>query len=291
MIVIDYDADIAKVIEITLKSEKYKGQKFVGEMMTCTDPFCDCGGTTLFLKKEGVSLLTDENNLFLAAINVDSEEFETISERIKTDEPFDEKVLAQSTDFQEALKAEMDEDDWGNLQELYYYLKETIVEEANVDELEVEFDEDFARAPEDMMAYDEIFPCAHVFNFEYKGEEYEATDRYCVNDLCECTEIGLQFSEGTLVRYDYETKKITLLSGNQSNAQAFVAVLKKEYPDFKEELLHRRKNIKTLFKKFRLKNNIELPAKQQVTTKKVDRNAPCPCGSGKKYKKCCGAGK
>jgi hypothetical protein len=24
---------------------------------------------------------------------------------------------------------------------------------------------------------------------------------------------------------------------------------------------------------------------------KVSRNAPCPCGSGKKYKKCCGAGK
>ncbi len=22
--------------------------------------------------------------------------------------------------------------------------------------------------------------------------------------------------------------------------------------------------------------------------KSVDRNAPCPCGSGKKYKKCCG---
>ena len=24
--------------------------------------------------------------------------------------------------------------------------------------------------------------------------------------------------------------------------------------------------------------------------KKVGRNDPCPCGSGKKYKKCCGAG-
>jgi len=23
--------------------------------------------------------------------------------------------------------------------------------------------------------------------------------------------------------------------------------------------------------------------------KKPDRNAPCPCGSGRKYKKCCGA--
>ncbi|MBO5305944.1 MAG: SEC-C domain-containing protein [Clostridia bacterium] len=23
-------------------------------------------------------------------------------------------------------------------------------------------------------------------------------------------------------------------------------------------------------------------------SEKIDRNAPCPCGSGKKYKKCCG---
>jgi len=26
-------------------------------------------------------------------------------------------------------------------------------------------------------------------------------------------------------------------------------------------------------------------------SEKVGRNDPCPCGSGKKYKKCCGAGK
>ena len=29
------------------------------------------------------------------------------------------------------------------------------------------------------------------------------------------------------------------------------------------------------------------PAKRSEP--KVGRNAPCPCGSGKKYKKCCGA--
>ncbi|MDK2905829.1 MAG: preprotein translocase subunit SecA, partial [Eubacteriaceae bacterium] len=28
---------------------------------------------------------------------------------------------------------------------------------------------------------------------------------------------------------------------------------------------------------------------QQRKTQKVGRNDPCPCGSGKKYKKCCGA--
>ncbi len=28
---------------------------------------------------------------------------------------------------------------------------------------------------------------------------------------------------------------------------------------------------------------------QAVSTKKANRNDPCPCGSGRKYKKCCGA--
>jgi len=30
------------------------------------------------------------------------------------------------------------------------------------------------------------------------------------------------------------------------------------------------------------------PVKTKISEKKVRRNEPCPCGSGKKYKKCCG---
>jgi len=32
-------------------------------------------------------------------------------------------------------------------------------------------------------------------------------------------------------------------------------------------------------------NSLALP---DIQEKKVGRNDPCPCGSGKKYKKCCG---
>ncbi|WP_035292932.1 SEC-C metal-binding domain-containing protein [Clostridium sp. KNHs214] len=32
-------------------------------------------------------------------------------------------------------------------------------------------------------------------------------------------------------------------------------------------------------------------SKTVVKEEKIGRNDPCPCGSGKKYKKCCGAGK
>lgn len=39
-------------------------------------------------------------------------------------------------------------------------------------------------------------------------------------------------------------------------------------------------------------NDLELllnPPKTVTVENKVGRNEPCPCGSGKKYKKCCGA--
>jgi preprotein translocase subunit SecA len=32
------------------------------------------------------------------------------------------------------------------------------------------------------------------------------------------------------------------------------------------------------------------PSRPVRVERKIGRNAPCPCGSGKKYKKCCGAG-
>jgi len=33
---------------------------------------------------------------------------------------------------------------------------------------------------------------------------------------------------------------------------------------------------------------LQNPPKTVTVAEKVGRNAPCPCGSGKKYKKCCG---
>ncbi|MBQ8412376.1 MAG: SEC-C domain-containing protein, partial [Lachnospiraceae bacterium] len=34
---------------------------------------------------------------------------------------------------------------------------------------------------------------------------------------------------------------------------------------------------------------IEKSSKTVIKPPKVGRNDPCPCGSGKKFKKCCGA--
>jgi SWIM/SEC-C metal-binding protein len=66
----------------------------------------------------------------------------------------------------------------------------------------------------------------------------------------------------------------------------------------------RMKELESVFKKNGWKYKIEIapdnpedtedldillnPVKTKIAEKKVGRNEPCPCGSGKKYKKCCG---
>nr|WP_243152435.1 SEC-C metal-binding domain-containing protein [Clostridium butyricum] len=37
--------------------------------------------------------------------------------------------------------------------------------------------------------------------------------------------------------------------------------------------------------------DFDLKKQTKNVNKKIGRNDPCPCGSGKKYKKCCGANK
>lgn len=65
------------------------------------------------------------------------------------------------------------------------------------------------------------------------------------------------------------------------------------------------KEVESIFKKNKWHYTIEVDAKKEEdiadlevllstpkpvkTQEKVGRNDPCPCGSGKKYKKCCGA--
>ncbi len=67
----------------------------------------------------------------------------------------------------------------------------------------------------------------------------------------------------------------------------------------------RQKEVESIFKKNNWRYTIELNAdkeediadleallntpKPMKAEKRIGRNDPCPCGSGKKYKKCCGA--
>ena len=84
-----------------------------------------------------------------------------------------------------------------------------------------------------------------------------------IEDLSEDTQVNLVFDKA-------------LLSKNMVAAKADWLY---ELPQWKE--IFSEEELKALYKEQRDSGTVRKP-------KKIGRNDPCPCGSGKKYKKCCG---
>ena len=116
------------------------------------------------------------------------------------------------------------------------------------------------------------------------------------------------YENGSEVSYDVSPKqylKITNAKGNSCTSGDenininFINEYKNEAFGLFEELINNLKiDVSKIFSRMRLRekqnqtsneNSVsEKINKSAIKTKKISRNAPCPCGSGKKYKHCCG---
>ena len=66
-----------------------------------------------------------------------------------------------------------------------------------------------------------------------------------------------------------------------------VSGLKTAHPDLATTLRERHRQLRYLFGRVKRERHAEMQAERDAG-EKVGRNDPCPCGSGKKYKRCCG---
>jgi SEC-C motif domain protein len=132
----------------------------------------------------------------------------------------------------------------------------------------------------------------------YEGKTYWIYDYYCMHPNCECNEVYLEFTEEKKgkqtagqhfgVRVSFEDESYTLEDYNFSKQKATEIV---------EDTLKYSKDAielcKVRYKLMKEKGTTIIvdqanAARQPVVNKDViGRNEPCPCGSGKKYKKCC----
>jgi preprotein translocase subunit SecA len=105
---------------------------------------------------------------------------------------------------------------------------------------------------------------------EYKKESYEMFQ--ALRDRIE--------SETVRVLW---TMQVTVTAGGE---QREAAPRPSQMDDYMRDLERKRQR---QLDEIRLSSGAEAPVQQVVRGDKVGRNDPCPCGSGKKYKKCCGA--
>jgi len=160
---------------------------------------------------------------------------------------------------------------------------------------------------------------AYTFDFLHQGREYLVEDRYCPNPHCDCQEVHLEFFEVVSSRDGKQPKvgiyqrflgRVTFagqwtvverMKYRLADANAVLSAWCKECHDHLKTLKDRYREVKEIGQR----SLDAAPARRvaalqatsgpitgdvdddPVTEAKVGRNAPCPCGSGKKYKKCC----
>ena len=246
----------------------------------CMNPFCDCNEVFLQLN------YLDKTH----KLGIDIAEKQLIN-----------REDAVIDDFSKQLFSLLDESDFIVLNEVYYVFKQVASEQCDFSKLKVSFSENDIERQGVMIGYNEIFTYGFAFTITIKGTNYAVLDDYCIKSQCTCTKTIFSFyaipNENIDDRITIGGKKsdfaihINYLSKTwefETNPQAeqieiaqVRSALEDKYEDFYQRLQQRQQRLKLLYKNY-------LASVQPIKSQKIGRNEPCPCGSGKKYKKCCG---
>ncbi len=262
-------------------------------MVVCNDVFCDCGNVDLVAKHRG-----HIEPHFSVPLNV-------FGWKVCPDDTVVETNVEQYKDYENRFKEELTEAHWSLLRKKYYQHKHVHIQEAKPEDTIVTFPIEQLESRGLMMNLDDLFPAAS-FTVYHEGIEYLLFDAYCKNDACKCGDIAIEivkvgdkeFESLNTYLYNYIKKEGEFeSSANTQEVEQVINAFKAEQPRLDEMLRKRNKLMRQLYKPARIKYEEEQEiwtqeiAKRAAATppspKKIGRNDPCPCGSGKKYKKCC----
>jgi hypothetical protein len=176
---------------------------------------------------------------------------------------------------------------------------------------------------EEPVAWNEVHPETATDPFEQAGATYEAVDHYCILPECGCEEVAVRFFKVVDDQIVEMIGEVLVEAGSAevvgtNNAPGQWRVLERLWAAYEarhdlSELSRRQREMQRLGPQIHALRASQLGAERrslpggdsaaaQLETgtghrggepmamgAKVGRNDPCPCGSGRKYKRCCGA--
>jgi hypothetical protein len=122
---------------------------------------------------------------------------------------------------------------------------------------------------------------------------YEATELYCPVPECECGEVVIDFEAlsprgapdpGLIVVERSGAVKLDAGKRAHDRLEQLWAAFRKRHPRYSARFERRDAMMKEIGTQFVTPTQVPPAARTRV-----GRNEPCPCGSGRKFKKCCGA--
>ena len=253
----------------------------------CARPTCHCHSVTL--RAESTTTTTTElpAELFL--------------------DPFDRVAFTiDHTDLPppaQAIAAAISRDDWTRLADHFLAVKANAFATVDPNHERAQFPFEEVEHGSLMVRLHDIFPFApDLGTTNEDGRTIMVNEHHCVEPVCPCTKVVLDLefaaSEDDSAalarlpalevdwlrgRWRVSGKHCGLLPAESALRDRLLAA----HPDLLEELGRRQKLLRRLYEVSRPKHLDTVRQTPVRAAAKTGRNDPCPCGSGRKYKKCC----
>jgi len=279
---------IGSKIEFTFPSGEQTGEHYSAELRFCPNPVCRCGTISMHVLADKSENPETSMQSFEFGVDILEKELDTTGKGSSK----------YNRNFGKAFVHYLTDDDWMLLADALYSYKRHIIEETPDEELDTQFPADEIEHSGTMVGFNEILPYAEYNVIEIEDREYILDEQYCVKPACNCSEVAVSLLDSSgkpdssyvsnfpVISLDYKTMKWRIERTGGEDAKLLNRVAKKmntgEYPLIFERHHARLKSLYRLYKKRHHISTTPVQASRQV-----GRNDPCPCGSGKKYKRCC----
>ena len=267
---------------LTLPDGEWAGQPFRLFFSACNNAACECTELMVSLVPGREADPNPEDAILRFTVDVGDKKLVT---------------KAETKDSAREVVRHFDPDDWQVLWRTFSDLKRDYTENLDLDHTMAEFPMHKAIEDEgELVAYSEILPYGRKFFVGSSDSAIFLDEQYCLRRGCDCDRVaacfipvkdGRQSGESAMVQVHYRTGKVVPAeqgSFTQTPNELF-KVFTEMYPDLLKQFSKRHKQLNRLYGSFI--NTLPGPPAVRIA-QKVGRNEPCPCGSGKKFKKCCG---
>ena len=138
-----------------------------------------------------------------------------------------------------------------------------------------------------MISFSEVFPYDFDLTVVHERRIYLADDYYCLEPACTCDDVVVAFADVSRgvdsdalghARASLRRLRAGVIEGPTVIQQLWNALLD----------LHGPRSLRERFRRMRAVARSRAASLSQGARSQVGRNALCPCGSGKKFKRCCG---
>jgi hypothetical protein len=281
--------------EFLFEEGELAGRRYQYEATVCKNPVCHCERISLNFSMEARGRRRGAPPSVTLEMDIEKREIANFNE-LRADP--NARALAN------AVASEIRGAEWDQLWRLYWTVKQYWTEHSDLAQVDISFPPDVLDGT--MVAYYQVFRFARRVEFAHEQETWIFDDQYCLNPRCRCQHAALSFicvskqSDNDRLRptgavyYDYRQRKIGKRETEgdaQYSLSELLGSLKQARGDLDSLLAERHALLRHLCSR-----DLKTKARQgrqtihtTPTSSKTRRNDPCPCGSGRKWKKCCGA--